>query len=125
MLDLLNTMVDLPNIIVNLPNNMVYLPNTMEVLPKTMVDLLNTIVDRLNTMVSLPNQKLIDLRRWPYTRSNLVLVLKIDFNAIFSLARALFGFFSKLSRLLLKVTKVTTEQQKLPKIIQNRIISLF
>ena len=33
------------------------------------------------------------------------------------------GFFSKLLRLLLKVTKVTTGHQKSPKMGQNRIIS--
>ena len=35
------------------------------------------------------------------------------------------GFFSKLLRLLLKVTKVTTGHKKLPKMGQNSIISSF
>ena len=35
------------------------------------------------------------------------------------------GFLSKLLRLLIKVTKVTTGHQKLPKMGQNRIISCF
>ena len=50
----------------------------------------------------------------------------IFFNVFFVLLHfCIFVLFSKLFRLLLKITKVTTGHQILPKICQHRIISFF
>ena len=49
----------------------------------------------------------------------------LDFLEFFGFFKNLFRYFSKLIRLLLKVTKVTTEQQKWPKMGRNSIISSF
>ena len=49
----------------------------------------------------------------------------VFFGIFFCILGDFFVFFSKLLKLLLKVTKVTTEHHKLPKMGQNSIISYF
>ena len=57
--------------------------------------------------------------------SNLIHNNNIKKNIYIYIISDFFGFFPKLLRFLLNVTKVTTEHQKLPKIGQNSIKSII